>query len=215
MATDIDADAARAAVSSVPPAGRALACDAGDGEAIRAAIEQAVAGFGKVNVLCNFAGGSTNADGLVTEADETEFWRVIRLDLWGTMVACRHGVPELIRAGGGSVINMTSMAALMAIPNRHFYTAAKGGVASLTRALATDYAPHRIRVNAIAPGITLTARVATGLAESVQVKELAARHLLGPVDPIDIAHQAVYLASEESRVITGQIIQVDSGVTVH
>ncbi len=73
--------------------------------------------------------GSSPRDGIVTEAPEEEFWRVIRLDRFGTFLSCKHGLPALIRAGGGSVINMTSMAALMAIPERDCYTAAKGGVA--------------------------------------------------------------------------------------
>lgn len=214
-ATDIDADAAGESIAS-GTTGQAVAlrCDAGDSESMREAIASAASTFGTLNVLCNVAGGSSTRDGIVTEAPEEEFWRVIRLDLFGTFLSCKHGLPELISAGGGSVINMTSMAAIMALPDRDCYTAAKGGVAALTRSLAAGYAQHSIRVNAIAPGITLTPRVKQRI-DHERVQALAARHLLGVAEPIDIAHMAVYLASDESRIVTGQIFPVDSGVTIH
>lgn len=215
-AVDIDAGLAEAVVSPVHSHGKAIAlqCDVGDGESMRAAIAQAVAAFGAVNVLCNVAGGSTAQDGPVTQAPEEEFWRAIRLDLFGTFLCCKHGVPELIKAGGGSVINMTSMVALMGVPGRDCYTAAKGGVAAITRSMATEYASHSVRVNAIAPGITLTHRVKARMETNENLKKLASRHLLGAAEPVDIAHLAIYLASDESRVVTGQIFPVDSGATI-
>ncbi|MEU2007136.1 SDR family NAD(P)-dependent oxidoreductase [Rhodococcus sp. NPDC019627] len=216
-ALDINVDAARDAIGAAVEDGRAIAlhCDAGSSDDVREAITQTREFFGSLNVLCNIAGGSGAQDGRITEAPEDEFWRVIRLDLFGTFLACKHGIPELIRAGGGSIINMTSMAALMAIPDRDCYTAAKGGVTALTRSLAAGYAEHSIRVNAIAPGVTLTDRVRGNIDSSPAVKALVDRHLLGPVEPADIANMAVYLASDESRAVTGQIFSVDSGVTIH
>ena len=215
-ATDLDLDAAKAAVSGASVSDRALAlrCDAGESDSVREAIAATVAAFGGLNVLCNVAGGSSSRDGRVTEAAEEEFWRVIRIDLFGTVLACKHGLPELIKAGGGSVINMTSMAAQMSI-DRDFYSAAKGGVVSLTRSLAAGYARDGIRVNAIAPGITVTPRVKAALDAGEVAEGLAGRHLLGVVEPIDIAHLAVYLAADESRTVTGQVFAVDSGVTIH
>lgn len=215
-AIDINIEAARQAIAGAGE-GQAVAieCDAGDGEAVRASIAQTVSVFGSLNVLCNIAGGSSNRDGVVTDAPEEEFWRVIRVDLFGPFVSCKFGLPELIKAGGGSVINMTSMAALMALPKRDCYTAAKGGVAALTRSLAAEYGEYGIRVNAIAPGVTLTPRVRANLTTNTDFQALLTRNLLGPADPVDIAHMAVYLASEESRVVTGQILPVDSGITIH
>lgn len=192
----------------------ALRCDVGDSDSVRDAIAQTVEAFGSLNVICNVAGGSTSQDGRVTEAPESEFWRAIKVDLFGTFVCCKHGLPELIKAGGGSVINMASMVALMAVPDRDCYTAAKGGVMALTRSMAAGYARHAIRVNAIAPGITRTPRVQAYIDAHSGEDTLAARHLLGLADPIDIAHMAVYLASDESRVVTGQVLAVDSGVTI-
>src|SRR3954453_15206594 len=116
-ATDIDLDAAAEAVSSASDGRRPLAlrCDAGDSDSVREAGAATAQAFGGLNVLCNVAGGSSTRDGRVTEAPEDEFWRVIGLDLFGIVLACKHGLPELLRAGGGSVINMTSMAAQMSI----------------------------------------------------------------------------------------------------
>ena len=95
----------------------------------------------------------------MTQAPLEEFWRVIKLDLFGTFLGCRFGIPAIIRSGGGSVINMSSNVALMGIPGRDCYTAAKGAVASMTRSMAVEFAPN-VRVNAIAPSVTMTERVA-------------------------------------------------------
>ena len=195
--------------------GLALACDITDADSVRAAVAQTVARFGRLNVLCNLAGGSSAADARVTEAPDEEFWRVIKLDLYGTFLCCKHAVPEMIKAGGGSVINMSSMVALMALPGRDCYTAAKGGVASLTRSMAAEYAADKIRVNAIAPGLVLTPRIERLLNDRPELRGLSDTHLLGPCQPLDIAQMAVYLASDEARVTTGQVLSVDSGVTIH
>ena len=124
-------------------------------------------------------------------------------------------IPHIIKAGGGSVINMASNVALMALPGRDCYTAAKGAIASMTRSMAVEYAPHKIRVNAIAPSVTLSDRVKKLLAGSADIAKLADQHLLGLGEPMDIAHLAVYLAADESRITTGQVIPVDSGVTIY
>ena len=216
-AADIDTAAAEAVLGGALADGRAVAlrCDVGDGEAVRQAVATAAAALGGLNVLCNVAGGSTLEDGLVTEAPDEEFWRAIRLDLYGTFACCKHGLPELIKAGGGSVINMTSIVALMAVPGRDCYTAAKGGVIALTQSIAGNYAAHGIRANAVAPGITLTPRVAARReAGNSGGSALEARHVLGLVEPVDVADMAVYLASDESRRITGQVLRVDSGLLV-
>jgi NAD(P)-dependent dehydrogenase (short-subunit alcohol dehydrogenase family) len=154
-------------------------------------------------------------DGPVTEAPEEEFWRCIKLDLYGTFLCSKIAIPYIIKAGGGSVINMSSNVALMALPGRDCYTAAKGGVASMTRSMAVEYAPHKIRVNAIAPSATLTERVKRLMAANKDVAKLADTHLLGPILPLHIANMAVYLASDESASTTGQVLPVDSGVTIY
>jgi NAD(P)-dependent dehydrogenase (short-subunit alcohol dehydrogenase family) len=191
-----------------------MRCDVTERASVEAAIAETIARYGRLDILHNNAGGSTLEDGPVTEAPEEEFWRAIKLDLFGTFLCSKIGIPHIIRAGGGSVINMASNVALMALPGRDCYTAAKGGVASMTRSMAVEYAAHKIRVNAIAPSVTLTQRVKRLLEANKNVSKLASSHLLGLGQPIHIANMAVYLASDESEITTGQILSVDSGVTI-
>ena len=177
-------------------------CDVSKPEHVKNMISTTVKAFGGLNIL------------YVTEAPDEEFWRVIGLDLYGTFLGCKYAIPELIKAGGGSVINMSSNQALMGIPGRVCYTAAKGGIASMTRAMAVEYGGHKIRVNAIAPSVTLTERVKKLLEQSTEIQKQAERHLVGLAEPEDVANLALYLASDQSALITGQVISVDSGVTI-
>ena len=219
---DIDTAAGEAAAASAR--GRAsnaggdayfVRCDVTDKVSVAAAMAETVARFGKLDVLHNNAGGAQPTDGSVTEAPEEEFWRAIKLDLFGTFLCSKVGIPHIIEAGGGSIINMSSIVALMALPGRDCYTMAKGGIASLTRSMAVEYAPHKIRVNAIAPSVTLTDRVKKMLDGSGNATErIAASHLRGLGQPIHIANMAVYLASDEAAITTGQVLPVDSGATI-
>jgi NAD(P)-dependent dehydrogenase (short-subunit alcohol dehydrogenase family) len=93
-----------------------------------------------LHILHNNAGGSTPADSTVVDVPIEEFWRAIRLDLFGTFLGCRFGIPAIIASGGGSVINMASNVALMGIAGRDCYTAAKGGIAAITRSMAVEFA---------------------------------------------------------------------------
>jgi NAD(P)-dependent dehydrogenase (short-subunit alcohol dehydrogenase family) len=189
-------------------------CDIRDKANVEAAFAQTIERFGKLTILHNNAGGSTPQDGRVTEAPEEEFWRVINLDLYGTFLCSKIGIPHMIKSGGGSIINMSSIVALRALPGRDCYTAAKGAVAALTRSMAVEYADDKIRVNAIAPGVVLTERVKKLLAGSKDIEKLAATHLRGLGLPIHMADMAVYLASDEAAITTGQILSVDSGATI-
>lgn len=216
-AADISIRGGEETVSRVQAAGGEaifIETDVTEPDSVQSAIQQAVARFGKLNVIYNNAGGSTAADGPVTEAPLEEFWRAIKLDLYGTFLGCRFGIPELIKAGGGSVINMASNVALMGFPGRDCYTASKGGIVSMTRSMAIEYAPHNIRVNAIAPATTRTDRVVKLMAADADIARVTDAMPLGLIEPIDIAYMALYLASDESRITTGQIIPVDSGSTV-
>ena len=153
-------------------------------------------------------------DGPVTEAPEAEFWRVMKLDVFGTFLTSKYCIPEMIKAGGGSIINMSSNLALMGIPGRDCYTAGKGAIAAITRSMAVEYAENSIRVNAIAPSVTKTDRVEKFLTSDPKIVAQLESHLLGLIQPIDVANMAVYLASEESSVVTGQVFPIDSGITV-
>ncbi len=191
-----------------------IRCDVTDRASVTEAVAATVARYGKLDVLHNNAGGASPNDGPVTEAPEDEFWRAIKLDLFGTFLCSKIAIPHIAKAGGGSVINMSSIVALMAMPGRDCYTAAKGGISALTRSMAVEYAQDRIRVNAVAPGVTLSARVKKQLEDNPVTEQIAATHLLGLIEPVHIADMVVYLASEESARTTGQVFPVDSGVTI-
>jgi NAD(P)-dependent dehydrogenase (short-subunit alcohol dehydrogenase family) len=189
--------------------------DVTEPESVIAAVASTTERYGKLDVLYNNAGGSTLQDAAVTEVPDEEFWRVIKLDLWGTFLVCKHGIPALIENGGGSVINTSSNLAVMGLHGRDCYTAAKGGVASITRSMAVEYAPHNIRVNAVAPAATRTERVVKLAEANEAIDSMVQRgQLLGWCEPIDIAYMALYLASDESASTTGQVIPVDSGATI-
>jgi NAD(P)-dependent dehydrogenase (short-subunit alcohol dehydrogenase family) len=211
---DIDVAAGEEAAHLAGNGAIAIRTDVTDPESLQAAIRATVDKFGRLDVLHNNAGGSTAADDTAVNAPLDEFWRAIKLDLYGTFLGCRFGIPELIKFGGGSVINMSSNVALMGVPGRDCYTAAKGGIAAITRSLAVAYAAQKVRVNAIAPSATMTARVRRLVAGNAALTKLADAHLLGLIEPEDIANAALYLASDESRMVTGQVLPVDSGVTI-
>ena len=208
------AQSARAGAKNSGGDAHFIHCDIRERAQVEAALAETVARFGGLHVLHNNAGGSTPQDGPVTEAPEEEFWRAIRLDLYGTFLCSKLGIPHMIKSGGGSIINMSSIVALKALPGRDCYTAAKGAIAALTRSMAVEYAGDKIKVNAIAPGVVLTERVKKLLAGSKDIEKLAATHLLGLGLPIHMADMAVYLASDEFAITTGQILSVDSGATV-
>jgi len=137
----------------------AVHTDVTDEASVQAAIAAAVARRGRLDILFNCAGGSLNADSQVTDVDLAVWDRTMALDVRGAMLVCRHGIPELVKAGGGSVVNMSSGAALRGSSPKHVYTAAKGAILSFTRALAGSYAKDNVRANAICAGRILTERI--------------------------------------------------------
>jgi NAD(P)-dependent dehydrogenase (short-subunit alcohol dehydrogenase family) len=189
-------------------------CDVRDQASVEAAFAETIKRFGRLDILHNNAGGSTAQDGPVTTAPIEEFWRAITLDLYGTFLCSRIGIPYIAQSGGGSIINMSSIVALKALPGRDCYTAAKGAIAALTRSMAVEYAPLKIRVNAIAPGVILSDRVKKLLASEKDIEALAATQLFGFGLPIHVAEMVVYLASDEAAITTGQVLSVDSGVSI-
>ncbi len=180
----------------------------------------AVRRFGKIDVLYNCAGGSVPADSYVTDVDLKVWQHTMSLDLLGPILCCRHGIPEIIKAGGGAVVNMSSGAALRGGSPSHIYTAAKGAILSLTRALAGAYAKNNVRVNAICAGRILTERI-TGnygtpdkpgpIADRQDAAGRSKEYPFWVGKPEDIANIALFLASDESRMITGATIPAEGG----
>jgi NAD(P)-dependent dehydrogenase (short-subunit alcohol dehydrogenase family) len=205
-----DGEATAAAIREAGGHARFVATDVSVPEQVEAAVRAAVDAFGGLHVLYNNAGGGTPKDGKVTDIDLDEFWRSIGVDLFGTFLGCRFAIPVMVEGGGGSIINTTSIRAMIGTAGADAYSAAKGGVRALTGGLALQWAAHNIRVNAIAPGVILTERVRALLRDD---DAIFGKSLLGPSDPEDVAQMALYLASDESRRVTGAILPMDSGAS--
>ena len=178
---------------------------------IAVAIDQTVRHYGSLNVLFSNAGGSSNKDGSVVDVALEEFWRVMKLDVYGTFLCNRFAIPHLIAAGGGAIINMASHAGVVGSPGRDAYSSAKGAVVTLTRTLAKEYAAKKIRVNAIAPAAVSSGRIQKMMEDPNVRAMVEATQVLGLISPKEIAATAVFLASEEARCMTGQVLNIHAG----
>jgi len=225
---EIDEDSGRAAEASVgTDQSLFVKTDVTDEESITGALAAAEERFGMINVLVNCAGGSITGDKAVTDVAPEVWDHTINLDLKGPFLCCRLGIPLLEKAGGGSIVNFTSVVALKGAFGGHVYTAAKGAIISLTQALAGTYWRQNIRANAIAPGIVLSDRVASrlqmnqaGSAEQQIAHSIAQdnrlvdrRHPFGHGMPEDIASVALFLASDESRMVNAAVIPAEGGAS--
>ena len=191
-------------------------------ESMRCAVERTVSRFGRLDILFNCAGGSLQEDVPVHEMDLEVWHRTIALNLLHPFLSCRHGIPHLIKAGGGSIVNVTSHLGLIG-SLKPAYAATKGGIISFTKTLAAQYVQYGIRANAIAPGSIRTERQIRRyenkefmLAEkpSAAARERAIFQKLYPYskgEPEDIASIALFLASDDSKMLTGTTIAADGG----
>jgi NAD(P)-dependent dehydrogenase (short-subunit alcohol dehydrogenase family) len=172
---------------------------------VRAAIEH----FGRLTILVNNAAGSTG-DGPVAELADDLFRAILEIDLLVPARLCREALPYLRECGHGSIVNVSSRAATRASRGLAGYIAAKGGLEALTRSIAVDEAAHGVRCNAISPGYVLNDRRDADITDEERARR-EAMHLLGLGTPDDVAHAAVYLASSESRWLTGSVLPLDGG----
>ncbi len=187
--------------------------DVSDPQAVQAAVELALSTHGQLHIIYNNAGGSLATDGLVVDSPDDTFWRTMSVNTFGTWLFCKFGIPQIIRSGGGAIVNTSSMTALRGMPQRDAYVASKGAIDALTRSMAIKYGPQGVRVNSIAPGIVLSERGREHLAAGRLPQDMIDRHVLGPLAPIQIAHAALFLASDDASGITGLTLPVDAGCT--
>ncbi|GAA3360139.1 SDR family oxidoreductase [Streptomyces antimycoticus] len=189
----------------------AIPADIGDEHSVRAAVERTVAEYGGLDFAVNNAGLDSHHRQL-EQMTLDEFERVVHVNLAGTFLCMKYELPELRRREGGAIVNIASNGGLYAIPTAPAYVAAKHGIVGLTKVAAVDYAPDRIRVNAVCPGPTRTPgfeRVAAGT-DLIAMQE-AITPLGRMATPDEAAAAAVWLCSDAASYITGIALSVDGG----
>ncbi|MGH7986259.1 MAG: SDR family NAD(P)-dependent oxidoreductase [Candidatus Binataceae bacterium] len=217
VAADVNVEGGNETVRTVREAGgqaEFIATDVSRAAQVEAAVRCAVDHYGALHIMYNNAAVLHRKDAPVTTLDEEIWHQVLDTNLKGVFLGCKYAVPALSAAGGGSIINTSSLAGLLGVGNVHAYTAAKGGVISLTRAVAIAYAKEKIRCNVICPGAVDTPMMAHVLhSENQRLRQSYERtHPLGRVGtPEDIAAMALFLASDESSWVTGSVFTIDGG----
>ena len=218
VVADRDAAGGEATVRAVADAGGEASfveTDVASSESVRAAIAHAEERHGGLHVLFNNAGIFPDDDGDPVATPEPVWDRVMDVNLKGVFLGCKHGIPALLRAGGGSIINTASFVAVMGAATAQVaYTASKGGVLAMTREIAVIYARRGIRANALCPGPVNTPLVQELLAEP----EARARRLVHVpmgrlAEPEEVARAALFLASDDAAYVNGTSFLVDGGIT--
>lgn len=219
--TDIDLEAAQRVAAAIVDKGHsavALRLDVADEAAWVAVLDEVRRVLGPVTVLHSNAALTSPeayaADLGVVDLDVAVFDRIIAVNLRGGVLGCKHVVPGMVAAGGGSIVLTSSVKGLTGSAHRTAYSISKGGLDALARSVATGYGKGGVRCNAVAPGIVLTDAAAS--IPAAQRAELEAAHLTPSLGrPEDVANAVVFLASDAAAFITGQVICVDGGLVAH
>jgi glucose 1-dehydrogenase len=185
-------------------------CDVSKSSDVTAVVAAVVKQHGAVNILLNNA--AINISGDFLEISESDYDRVLDINLKGSFLMLQACGREMVRQAAGSIINMSSVNDTLAIPSIVSYCVAKGGISQLTRATSISLAPHGIRVNAIGPGSIMTDMLKSVVNDKAAMARVMSRTPMGRVgEPSEIASIAVFLASDESSYVTGQTIYADGG----
>jgi len=183
---------------------------------VAAVVRRGVERYAKLDILYNNAGIGPPEDGLATELALEVFERVMRINVTGTFLCSKHAIPHLVRAGGGSVVNVASIAALQGseVLPATAYGTSKAAVVGLTKRLAVQFARHKVRVNAVCPG-PIDTPILDPYFEDAEVKRRFHERIpIGRIGtPDDVVNLCLYLASDESSFVTGSVIVIDGGVT--
>lgn len=183
--------------------------DVSNSAQMKTLIDEAVKQFGGLDIVVNSAGVRTN--GSITEITEKQWDRTIDVNLKGVFVVSRLAIPEMVKRGGGVILNIGARSGMAGQAGRAAYCASKGGMVTLTEAMAMDCAQERIRVNCICPGPTRTPMVDTSTPE--KLARYKTRVPMGRIgEPEDIARAALYLASDDASMVTAAILPVDGGM---
>jgi NAD(P)-dependent dehydrogenase (short-subunit alcohol dehydrogenase family) len=213
---DVDEEAAKRVASEIEGEALARRTNVARADEVEALVSDVVEAWGGLDVMVNNAGVGVAAT--VVNTPEEDYERVMDVCVRGTLLGMKYAIPAIRDSGGGSVINMSSVAALVGITDRAVYSAAKGAILSLTRAAAIDHVEEGVRVNCIAPGTVDTpwiGRITSGYEDPEQARaNMQARQPHNRfVTPEEIAAMAAYLASDESASCIGACMVVDGGVT--
>jgi NAD(P)-dependent dehydrogenase (short-subunit alcohol dehydrogenase family) len=215
LCADLHKEAAEATHAMIAAEGGESAVCAADvtrGDDCRAMVEDALRRWGRLDILDNNVG--IGSRGTVVEETEAQWARVMEVNVTSMMLASKHAIPAMARTGGGAIVNISSISALRP-RGLTAYSASKGAVIALTRAMAMDHAAQGIRVNCIAPGPVYTPMVyAGGMTDELRDRRRRASPLGIEGTAWDIGYAALFLVSDEARYITGVVLPVDGGVTI-
>ena len=212
---DLEPAKAEAVANAIVASGgsaHGLKVDVSDEASAREAVANTIKAFGRLTTLVNVAATIT-PDGTVETLTLAQWNEALAVNLTGSFVMCKFGVPELRRAGGGSIINIASQLGHMGVPLRSPYCTTKAALIHFTRILAMDHAVDNIRANTISPGFILTERSSARTGGKDKARTInGPRHLLNrPGEPEEIAAGALYLASDESAFVTATDLLIDGG----
>lgn len=215
---DIFEESARRVAEPLGDAAIAVQFDAACADSVQALVERTVSHFGRLDILHNNAAMTDPAkspqDTTAVDIPLAIWQEILDINLTGYMLGCRYAIPHMIAGGGGSIVNTASNSGSAGDLARIAYGSTKGAIITLTRYVATQHGSQNIRCNSIAPGVVLT----EALDKTVPgLKEIIKRHILTPEfgTPDDIAALVAFLASDESRYITGENISISGGGLIH